>query len=82
MQKYTHDYTMPSEIDDLLFRAQRLMANECYQAATERINEARQILQLYLSNDNMIPDDDTEDGWVHYRDVLRLIEKNSSCGAG
>lgn len=29
MQKYTHDYTMPSEIDDLLFRAQRLMANEC-----------------------------------------------------
>ena len=44
MKQYSHDYTKPSEVDSLLYSATRLMANECYDAAVERINEARQLL--------------------------------------
>lgn len=64
MKQYSHDYTKPSEVESLLYSAQRLMANECYSAAIERINEARGILQKYLAQDNMVQDDDVADGWV------------------
>lgn len=64
MKQYSHDYTKPSEVESLLYSAQRLMANECYDAAIERINEAREILQKYLAQDNMVEDDDVADGWV------------------
>ena len=64
MKQYSHDYTKPSEVESLLYSAQRLMANECYDAATERINEAKQLLQEYLAQDNMVEDDDVADGWV------------------
>ena len=40
------------------------MANDCHDAALERIHEAREVLQKYLSQDNMIEDDDVADGWV------------------
>ena len=56
MKQYSHDYTKPSEVDSLLYSATRLMANECYDAAVERINEARQLLQEYLAQDNMVED--------------------------
>lgn len=69
MQQYSHDYTLVSEAEELLYSATRLMANECYDAALKRINEARHVLQKYLSQDNMVPDDDVENGWVHYNDV-------------
>lgn len=64
MKKYSHDYTKPAAIDDLLYRAQRLMANDCYAAALERINEARELLQQYLAADNMVEDDDVCPGWI------------------
>lgn len=73
MKQYSHDYTKPSEADSLLYSATRLMANDCQVAAVERINEARQLLQEYLSQDNMVQDNDVADGWVKAQDVQGLI---------
>ena len=69
MIKYSHDYTLVQEAMDLLYSATRLHANECYREALDRINEARTTLNLYLSKDNMVPDDDTADGWVRASDL-------------
>lgn len=70
MKQYSHDYTKPSEAESLLYMASRLMANECYDAAVECINEARRLLQEYLAQDNMVEDDDVADGWIKAHDVL------------
>ena len=69
MIQYSHDYTLVQEAMDLLYSATRLHANECYREALDRINEARTTLNLYLSKDNMVPDDDTADGWVRASDL-------------
>lgn len=75
MKQYSHNYTKPSQAESLLFIATQLMANKCYDAAVERINEARQLLQEYLSVDNMVEDDDVADGWVKAHDVEELINE-------
>lgn len=54
----------------MLYVITRFMANECYSAAVERINEARQLLQEYLAQDNMVKDDDVADGWVKASDTF------------
>lgn len=64
MKQYSHDYTLVQEAMDSLYSATRLHANGCYHDALGRINEARTILTRYLSQDNMVPDDDVSDGWV------------------
>lgn len=68
MKKYSQDYTKVAEADSLLYRATRLMANDCHDAALERINEARELLQQYLNADNMVEDDDVYPGWVKATD--------------
>ena len=73
MKQYSHDYTKPSEAESLLYSVTRLMANECYDAAVERINDARQLLQEYLAQDNMVEDNDVADGWIKAHDVKELI---------
>ena len=72
MKQYSHDYTKPSEAESLLYRASRLIANECYDTAAERINEARRLLQEYLAQDNMVEDDDVADGWVKAHDICDI----------
>ena len=72
MKTYSHNYNKPSEVDTLLYSASRLIANECYDAAAERINEARELIQQYLSEDNMVEDDDVADGWVKMSDIEKL----------
>lgn len=69
MQQFSHDYTKVSEALESLYSATRLIANECYDAALERINEARTTLDEYLAKDNMIPDNDVADGWVRYSEA-------------
>lgn len=72
MKTYSHDYNKPSEVDTLLYSAQRLIVNECYDSAAERINEARELIQQYLAGDNMTEDDDVADGWVKMSDIEKL----------
>lgn len=69
MKKYSHDYTKVYEAESLLYRATRLMANECYDAALKRVNEARELLQTYLNGDNMVEDSDVYDGWCKSYEV-------------
>ena len=68
MKIYSHDYTLPAEVDNLLYSAQRLIANDQISAAADRIGEARLALQQYMAADNMVPDDDTVDGWIRQQD--------------
>lgn len=72
MKRYNHDYTKVYEVEDMLYSVTRLLANECYNAAAERVNEARQLLQEYLSQDNMVEDSDVTDGWCKALDVKKL----------
>lgn len=58
MKRKIHDYTKPAEAESLLYSALRLLSNDCIQDAEKRIIEARYILQLYLSLDNEIEEDD------------------------
>lgn len=73
MQKYTPDYTLIREAMDSLYSATRLHANECYHDALDRINEARTLLTQYLSQDNMVLDDDTYDGYYKAIEVEEEI---------
>ncbi len=70
MKEYSHDYTKVAEAENLLYSATRLIANECWDAALDRINETRKLLQQYLSQDNMVEDDDVADGWVKASDTF------------
>ena len=70
MQKYSHDYTLVSEAESHLYAAQQLETHEQPEEAWKHISDARQKLQQYLSQDNMVPDDDVEDGWVKARDAF------------
>lgn len=69
MQKYTHDYTLPAEAESLLRKAEEQLRLYNQQHATALIGQARQVLQKYLSQDNMIPDNDVEPGWVKASDL-------------
>ncbi len=70
MKQYSHDYSKVAEAESLLYSATQLMANESWDAALERINETRQLLQEYLAKDNMVEDDDVADGWVKSIDTF------------
>lgn len=74
MQQFSHDYTKVSEAMESLYSATRLIANECYDAALQRVNEARGILDEYLAQDNMIPDNDLADGWVRHSEAQAELE--------
>lgn len=69
MKRYSHDYTKVSEVESLIYRAQRLIILECYDAARARISEARQLLQEYLAGDNMVEDDEVAYGWYKAQEV-------------
>lgn len=68
MKTYSHDYSLPREASEKLYSAWRLLANDCISAAMERVNEAREILDKYMNQDNMIEDDDVADGWVSLKE--------------
>ena len=56
MKIYRHDYSKPSEADNLLYKAERFWAKGFYLQAKKRINQASLLLRQYLAGDNMIID--------------------------
>lgn len=68
MQIYTHDYTLASEAEDQLYIAQSILRQDDIPTALEAIACARELLQRYLSQDNMVPDNDAE-GWIRSSDI-------------
>ena len=58
MRIYTHDYTLPRELDILLTEASREMSVGCYYEAAEYISKAREALQEYMAKDNLVEDEE------------------------
>lgn len=70
MKQYSHDYTKPKKAEQLLHEVQVEMRWQNHYQAQQKINEARQLLQEYLAQDNMVEDDDVVDGWVKANDTF------------
>ena len=64
MKTYSIDFTKISEAESTLYSATRLMANDCYDAALERIDEARKLLQEFMNQENLVEDDGLADGLI------------------
>lgn len=75
MKTYTIDYTKISEAENCLFSASRLLSNDCPDAAQKRIEEARQLLQEFLNQDNLVEDSDLADGLVRQSEAESAIEE-------
>ena len=70
MKQYSHDYTKVKETQKVLFFALEDFRNDHTYEAKRGIMEARQMLDEYLAQDNMVPDDDVENGWVRYNEAM------------
>lgn len=68
MKIYTHDYTLPSQVASQLYFAQQQLQQGDNQNALAAIGCARELLDSYLAQDNMVEDDDAE-GWVKLTDL-------------
>lgn len=69
MKIYTHDYTLPSQAENLLSEAYLKLRWDNYQGAATMLEQSIEKLRKYLSQDNMVEDDDAE-GWVRLTDLL------------
>lgn len=69
MKTYTHDYTLPSQVDSQLYFAQQQLRQGNIQTALAAIGCARELLNSYLSQDNMVEDDDVYPGWIKATDL-------------
>lgn len=65
--------TKVSEAESHLYAAQQLNAHDDPVEAWKHIEDARRLLQEYLSQDNMVEDSDLEDGWVRAKDIVVTI---------
>lgn len=82
MRKYSHDYTLVQHADNLLQEALVKIRWDNWWDARIRIEDARKKLQQYLSQDNMVPDDVTADGWVRASDLeVRVTPFNMKAAA-
>ena len=79
MQQFSHDYTKVSEALESLYSATRLIANECYDAALQRINNARTTLSEYLAQDNMVPDQPRINGETMQKGVDKGVAVKAIC---
>ena len=68
MKIYTHDYTLPSQVASQLYFAQQQLLQDDIQNALAAIGCARELLDSYLAQDNMVEDGDAE-GWVKLTDL-------------
>ena len=75
MKTYSIDYTKISEAESSLYSATRLMANDCHDAALERIQEARKLLQEFTNRGNLVEDPDLADGLVRQSETETAIKK-------
>lgn len=81
MKTYSIDYTKISEAESCLYSASRLLSNDCPDAAQKRIEEARQLLQEFLNQDNLVEDPDLADGLVRQSEAEAAIREAVNGGA-
>ena len=70
MKTYSHDYTKVAAAESHLNTAQQLNAHDDPIEAWKHIEDARQLLQEYLAQDNMVEDNDVAFGWVKSQDAF------------
>ena len=75
MKTYSIDYSKISKAESSLYCATRLMANDCPDAALERIEEARKRLQEFLNQDNLVEDPGLADGLVRKSEAEAAIKE-------
>lgn len=74
MQQFSHDYTKVAETQNVLFLALEDLRNGHTYEAKRGIMKAREMLDEYLAKDNMIPDNDVENGWVRHSEAQAELE--------
>ena len=73
MKTYSHDYTKVSDAEHKLYLALRHLAGDRCRLAQDYIEQARGLLQEYLSADNMIEDDDCYPAWIKLSDAVGIL---------
>lgn len=74
MQQFSHDYTKVAETQNVLFLALEDLRNGHIYEAKRGVMKAREMLDEYLATDNMIPDNDVENGWVRHSEAQAELE--------
>lgn len=75
MKTYSHDYTIPALVNHNIHLALFELHSDNFNLAEELLMQARNLLDQYLSQDNMVEDDDVADGYVKMTDI-ELIKKS------
>ena len=70
MKTYTIDYTKISETEICLYSAAHLLADNCIDAAMERIETARKLLEEFMCCDNLVVDNDIANGLIKQYDTF------------
>lgn len=78
MKKYSHDYTLPSQALEMLTKSSELLRKDGFFIAAGYVDVARNTLDEYLSQDNMVEDDDCCPGWIKATD----LEQEQNCFDG
>ena len=81
MQQFSHDYTKVAETQNVLFLALEDLRNGHTYEAKRGVMKAREMLDEYLAQDNMIPDNDVENGWVRHSEAQAELEALRQQGA-
>lgn len=72
MNIYTFDYTKAAEAEKCLYNAQLFLSQDRLGLAENTIAKARQLLNEFLSSDNMVVDPDVY-GWIRLIDHLEIL---------
>lgn len=75
MKTYSHDYTLPSQVNHNIRLALFELRSNKFSMAEVLLIQSLNQLDQYLSQDNMVEDDDNADGWVKMFDI-ELIKKS------
>lgn len=72
MKTYSHDYTIPTQVNHNIHLALSELRSDNFSMAEVLLMQSRNQLDQYLSQDNMVEDDDVADGWVKMSDIDNL----------
>lgn len=72
MKTYSHDYTIPAQVNQNIYLALFELSSDNTSLAEVLLQQARNMLNQYLSQNNMVEDDDVADGWVKMSDIDKL----------
>lgn len=72
MKTYSHDYTIPAQVMMNLHLVLLELRDDNLDTVEKLLMQSRNLLDIYLANENMVEDDDVADGWVKMTDIENL----------